>query len=71
MIGGLPCVQINSAANHWLSDNGQSLPYFPLDVPLCEARWQAGRSLRGFERPGDLDSTLTQRSVILVVDDMG
>lgn len=32
MIGGLPYVQVNSAAYYWLGDAGQSLDYFPAET---------------------------------------
>jgi 3',5'-cyclic-AMP phosphodiesterase len=48
MIGGLPYVQINSAAYYWLGDAGQSLDYFPADT---HERYKSLRYVAAYRGP--------------------
>jgi Icc protein len=48
MIGGLPYVQVNSAAYYWLGDAGQSLDYFPAET---HERYKSLRSVAAYRGP--------------------
>jgi 3',5'-cyclic AMP phosphodiesterase CpdA len=48
MIGGLPYVQVNSAAYYWLGETGQSLDYYPAET---HERYRNLRYVAGYRAP--------------------